>query len=91
MTAWRIPITMSAIGAVNALPTRTWHRKLRFFTRPHAEPSGVSTGQVSPSDVVCSWRGLGILPSREIGQLMRLSWLMAESVVILESICATPV
>ena len=36
-------------------------------------------------------RGLGSLPSREIGQLMRRSWLIADSAVIRDRICATPV
>lgn len=72
--AWR----KSSTGLL-AQPTEMYVIRARFFTRPQACPSGVSAGQIMPHWLLCSWRGLAILPSRPMGELMRRRWLRVEA------------
>jgi hypothetical protein len=71
--------------------TDTYAISARFFTRPHAPPSGVSAGQTMPHCVLCSWRGLASLPSRPIGALRRRRCESIDEYVRRLSTCATPV
>lgn len=44
------------------LPTETKAIKERFFTKPHAPPSGVSAGQTIPQWELCNYLGFASLP-----------------------------
>ena len=49
------------------------------------------TDKTMPQAVQWSWRGLGALPSREMGVLVRRRLAMAATVVMRLTTCATPV
>ena len=59
-------------------PTVMLAMRLRFFTSPHACPSGVSAGHTIPQCVLCSMRGVASFPDRSIGVLSRRRWESAE-------------
>lgn len=44
---------------------------------PSLQPA--PAGQIMPHWLLCSWRGLAILPSRPIGELMRRRWLSVDA------------
>mmetsp|Transcript_28574 Transcript_28574/g.54589 ORF Transcript_28574/g.54589 Transcript_28574/m.54589 type:complete len:208 (-) Transcript_28574:1371-1994(-) len=71
-------------------PTEMYAISARFFTRPHAWPSGVSAGQIMPQWLLCSWRGLASLPSRPMGELRRRRCESVEAKVRRLSTCDTP-
>lgn len=79
----------SNMGA-DAEPTEMYAISARFFTRPHAWPSGVSAGHTRPQCVLCSWRGLASLPSRPIGVLSRRRCDNVDENVSRFSTCDTP-
>ena len=76
---------------VGYAPTRTCASMASALISPHAVPSGVSLGQSSPHDVLCSMRGLGALVSREMGVLTRRMLEMVASTDMREIIWTTPV
>lgn len=52
-------------------PTVTLAIKAKFFTIPHAAPSGVSAGHINPHCVLCNCLGLVCLPPVSIGVFKR--------------------
>mmetsp|Transcript_29662 Transcript_29662/g.73495 ORF Transcript_29662/g.73495 Transcript_29662/m.73495 type:complete len:219 (-) Transcript_29662:1369-2025(-) len=71
-------------------PTDTSAISERFFTRPHACPSGVSAGHTMPQWELCSCRGLASLPSRPMGELRRRRWDKVDAKERRLSTCDTP-
>ena len=72
-------------------PTETNAINARFFTNPHAAPSGVSDGQIIPQCVLWSYLGFASLPVFAIGVLSLRRWEIDDIKVSLFNTWATPV